>query len=173
MFETLGNLGDFIGGIGVVITLLYLAIQIKRNTEQTRLNTAGDSWSGILEAFEPFYYGENSAIFQRGLAGDSELTEGEFLTFAFLMTRMLGQFELSLYQNRHGALDEELLAMQSRIIQSIVITPGGRQWWERAGQNLFGGAFVAYVAEILGRPDARLPDLSDPRPPQPSGGALS
>ena len=164
MLEALGNLGDFIGGLGVVITLLYLAIQIRRNTEQTRLNTAGDSWSGILEAFEPVYYGENTAIFQRGLAADSDLPAAEFLTFSFLMTRMLGQFELSLYQGRHGALDEELLEMHSRLVQTIVTSPGGRLWWERAGQHLFGNAFVTHVAGILESPDSQLPDLSAPRP---------
>jgi hypothetical protein len=38
--EALGNLGDFLGGIGVVITLLYLAIQIRQNTRQMRMDAA-------------------------------------------------------------------------------------------------------------------------------------
>jgi hypothetical protein len=29
VLEDLGNLGDFLGGIGVVVTLLYLAIQVR------------------------------------------------------------------------------------------------------------------------------------------------
>jgi hypothetical protein len=32
LLEGLGNIGDFIGGIGVVITLVYLAMQIRHNT---------------------------------------------------------------------------------------------------------------------------------------------
>ena len=32
MLEDLGNLGDFVGGVAVVITLIYLAIQIRHNT---------------------------------------------------------------------------------------------------------------------------------------------
>ena len=32
MLEALGNLGDFIGGIAVVVTLLYLALQVRHNT---------------------------------------------------------------------------------------------------------------------------------------------
>ena len=39
MFEDLGNLGDFVGGIGVMITLAYLAVQIRRNTRALRSNT--------------------------------------------------------------------------------------------------------------------------------------
>jgi hypothetical protein len=32
----LGNLGEFLGGIGVIVTLAYLAIQIRRNTQEVR-----------------------------------------------------------------------------------------------------------------------------------------
>ena len=36
MLEALGNIGDFLGGIGVVVTLLYLAAQIRQNTKMMR-----------------------------------------------------------------------------------------------------------------------------------------
>ncbi len=36
MLEALGNIGDFLGGIGVVVTLLYLAAQIRQNTRMMR-----------------------------------------------------------------------------------------------------------------------------------------
>ena len=39
MIEVLGNFGDFIGGIAVVITLLYLPYQIRRNTKEVRNNS--------------------------------------------------------------------------------------------------------------------------------------
>ena len=32
--EALGNLGDFVGGIAVVVTLIYLALQVRQNNEQ-------------------------------------------------------------------------------------------------------------------------------------------
>ena len=35
MIETLGNIGDFVGGIGVVVTLFYLAFQIRASRLQT------------------------------------------------------------------------------------------------------------------------------------------
>lgn len=39
MIEILGNLGDFIGGFGVVATVIYLAFQIRQNTVSTRSAT--------------------------------------------------------------------------------------------------------------------------------------
>lgn len=35
--EDLGNLGDFIGSIAVIVTLIYLAIQIRQNTATTKV----------------------------------------------------------------------------------------------------------------------------------------
>jgi len=37
VIENLGNIGDFVGGIGVVVTLVYLATQIRQNTRAIRL----------------------------------------------------------------------------------------------------------------------------------------
>ena len=37
MLEALGNIGDFVGGIAVILTLIYLAVQIRDNTRSTRL----------------------------------------------------------------------------------------------------------------------------------------
>ena len=34
--QLLGNYGEFVGAIGVVITLAYLAFQIRQNTRATR-----------------------------------------------------------------------------------------------------------------------------------------
>ncbi len=36
--DALGNIGDFIGGIGVVATLVYLVLQIRQNTRQLEHN---------------------------------------------------------------------------------------------------------------------------------------
>jgi len=36
MLDALGNLGDFLGGLGVIVTLAYLALQIRQNTQALR-----------------------------------------------------------------------------------------------------------------------------------------
>lgn len=168
MLSDLGDLGDFIGGIGVIVTLVYLAIQIRRNTEQTRLNTAGDAWSGILAAFDPVYYGSNIDAFQRGLTGELDPESADYLTFSMLMVRTFGQFELSVYQARRGALDEELLAMHSRLVETLVTTPGGLAWWTERGALLFGSDFVEHVAGIL---ETAEPSSSAVAPADPAGPA--
>ena len=51
MLEDLGNIGDFLGGIGVVVTLVYLAYQIRQNTDQIRQNTSTVRASGAASQY--------------------------------------------------------------------------------------------------------------------------
>lgn len=49
MLEALGNLGDFIGGIAVVATLLYLAVQVRQNTVALRTASRQQIVAGFRE----------------------------------------------------------------------------------------------------------------------------
>jgi len=38
--DALGNIGDFLGGIGVVVTVVFLVFQVRQNTVQLRQNSS-------------------------------------------------------------------------------------------------------------------------------------
>jgi hypothetical protein len=38
--DALGNIGDFLGGVGVIVTLIYLAARVRQNNVQLRSNAA-------------------------------------------------------------------------------------------------------------------------------------
>ena len=50
--EDLGNLGDFIGGIAVVASLIYLAFQIRRNTLAIQASTIESASQASAEIME-------------------------------------------------------------------------------------------------------------------------
>ena len=49
MLDAFGNIGDFVGGIGVIITLLYLAAQIRQNTKSSRTQSYQAAVAAISE----------------------------------------------------------------------------------------------------------------------------
>ena len=51
MYQTLGQLGDFIGGIGVVLTLLYLAYEIHQNSKQTKVAAS----QSVMQSLSDYY----------------------------------------------------------------------------------------------------------------------
>jgi hypothetical protein len=51
MIETLGNIGDFVGGIGVVITLAYLAVQVRQSAKAGQVAAA----QAVMQSMSEFY----------------------------------------------------------------------------------------------------------------------
>ena len=110
MLEALGDLGDFLGGIGVMITVIYLALQIRHNTRgmdqnndlmqlsfenemrhemmQFRLGIATDE--GLTE------------LWTRGVAGLSELSPSERDRFDMLMYNVLSMMNAQFDAHSRG-----------------------------------------------------------------------
>lgn len=65
--EVLGNIGEFVGSIAVLVTLIYLALQVRQNTLQMKASShqaISDSLNHINILFA-----ENSAVSQIWLKG--------------------------------------------------------------------------------------------------------
>ncbi len=99
--EDLGNIGEFVGAIGVVFSLFYLAIQIRQNTRQLEQNTRSvrsSSFHASSIAVDSYLapIAENEAlaeILDRGMAGES-LTKTEQTRFDALMSRLFAAYEV-------------------------------------------------------------------------------
>ena len=60
--ESLANFGEFIGGIGVILSLIYVALQIRHNTASRRTET----YARTLERM---------SVIQQQLAKDHDFTK--------------------------------------------------------------------------------------------------
>ena len=49
MLESLGNIGEFLGALAVLISLVYLAIQIRQNTQTVRSATHQAWVTGVAQ----------------------------------------------------------------------------------------------------------------------------
>ena len=89
--QDLGALGEFIGAIGVVITLGYLAYQIRQNTVQLKQNTVtakatavSASNMALRETRRPIFEStEMPEIYLRGNENPEGLDELQILRYRF------------------------------------------------------------------------------------------
>ena len=58
----LANLGEFIGGVAVLVTLIYLAIQVRSTRAQIQYRGSTDLVERIYQAYAPVYEGRNAEI---------------------------------------------------------------------------------------------------------------
>jgi hypothetical protein len=138
-----------------VVSLVYLAIQIRQNTRAVRTST----FHGVTDSFNhlnaTIAQDESLArIFRVGSAGLSELTDDERVRFSFLFLGAFRIFETLYYQNQHGTGDPALWAAEVATMKALLGSSGGLEWW-KSNPLSFTPEFRAYVdREVLVRTDA-------------------
>ncbi len=147
--EDLGNAGEFVGAIAVLVSLVYLALQIRHNTMTVRAGTSAAISESLARVTEKFGANPQIArVFMLGLAGDSELSPEERLQFNFLFATYFRRVENAYYQQLRGFVDSEHWQTTERTLSSSMRTPGARSQWERS-RSAYSDPFAAYVDRIL------------------------
>jgi len=158
MLEDLGNLGDFIGGLAVVATLVYLAIQVRQNTAQLRRASdlavveAGDltfqSFSRFREQI--ISSSEVAELYLKGIRDPDALMSSEKLRFNMLVQELF--YILSTSTRRLLITNEYVVEeiFQSLSIPETLAEPGIARWWN-ANKHSLPPDFVKQVDAHVSR----------------------
>jgi hypothetical protein len=150
--DQLGSIGEIIGAFGVVISLVYLAIQIRRNTEAERTSTYQSIVSdfGALNntmASTP----ELSHLFVEAMENYHQLSPDEKARISQLFFQCFRYFENMFYQQRKGYLDEEVWTGWKRLMLTYYSRPGFQTWWQHR-RDVYSEPFAIFLeTEKLGR----------------------
>ena len=158
--DALGNIGDFLGGVGVIVTLVYLAAQIRQNTAQLRANAEGariaafDETTRSLGNWQEGIFGQRdvASLWERGLAADAGLDSTERLRFEYVAARLL-QIWQSIYRRSERASDPEHWVVTQHYVRLFLRQPGFLRFWE--------GSRDMYLADFANEIDR----LREPPPP--------
>ena len=147
--QDLGSLGELVAAVATVATLVYLALQIRRNTQATQAS----SFHAIYDSMNHVNMAviQNSELTRVWLAGSkdrSSLDPEERHKFDFTLLSYFHVFETLHFQGRIGVGDESLVLAEERSLQSILATPGVREWWAE-NPYAFGPEFRSYVDQLL------------------------
>jgi len=137
-WEAIGTIAEVVGALGVIVTLVYLALQIRDNTKQSRLSSIRAINASTDSAFEPIYIPGNTRIWTAGLADPSSLDDESRHVFSLLMTRLIASFDATTYQYEQGAVPPKLYDGYAAFFASFVATPGGSAWYAK-NRDLFLG----------------------------------
>ena len=148
MYEQLGNIGDFIGGMAVVVTLVYLAVQVRQNTRQQRLSQQDALTSALAEAFDPIYESDQAERITRVLA-DEDMDATDIFVAECVLYRIYYAFEVAYQRAADGVLDDEAMKRLDDIAGFLLASPGGERWWCVRGRTRFGPEFAAHVDSLL------------------------
>jgi len=150
--EALGNLGEIIGGVAVIFSILYLARQINQSTGLARaenqrelLNTA-HIWHPL--ATTPGLTADLRGAINRY----SELDPDAQARFHHFMHPLVNHVEAVFRMHRQGLIEDDSCERWVAGLIGIIRTPGGSQWWEQV-QGMFGPEFLEEIERVQAESD--------------------
>jgi hypothetical protein len=128
-WNALGAIGELVGALGVIVSLAYLAVQIRQNTRALRSTSyhqaAEQTWSAVLAVAQD---ASLAAAYAKLLDG-REPTPEEQVQVAFADVALIFGFENMLRLNEQGLLDPDV--------------------WDNVLKNSIGYLGSARVREVL------------------------
>ena len=138
---TLAAWGEFIGGIGVIASLIYLAGQIRMNTKTVRASNFGDLLTVHSEFVSIRTDPELASLYLRGLDDFVGLNTVDQMRFSGLESHMINAVYRAWNLHEQGLLDDNMWEMQAHSMVAHLENPGVRLWWE-ANQHWWHAKFA-------------------------------
>ena len=93
-WDAISAAAETVGTIAVLITLMYLAVQLKIGNKQREMDALRHNWDGLNRTCELFgETTEKASIVKRGRKSIESLSAEECLVFEFLHIRTLNTIE--------------------------------------------------------------------------------
>ena len=148
-WDAIGAVGELIGAAAVVISVAYLAIQIRRQTSESRLAATRELSSKRTDAIK-IVLGDDAliAVYLKALRNYESL-RGEDRMKASLMFHILTRnAEQDFIHEGAGHADAPYLESVDRVLAQNVAAPGVQEWWASTGA-LFNHEFQAHVDGLI------------------------
>ena len=151
-WDAIGAVAEAIGALGVIASLLYLAMQVRASTRASAVESKLASTRFYTDFLSSLIQSpELNELFLRGRKDLANLTPQEFIRFSNLSLQSFSFFSAGYFQFRHGTLSEGDWFENRAIILFWLRGAGCRQWWNDVGRTLFGADLVAFIDSEIGR----------------------
>ncbi len=152
------NLAEILGTSAILVSLIYVAVQVRQHTRVTKLSTAQNVSRDIREALSIIANDTTMAsIHLRAMVDVASLAPEEKHRFYIYMNSIYKVYETAYYQNLQGALDAYIW---DGVIGNLTIgkdTSGYRSFW-RDRKQIYSKAFQNFYDNELAEPETRTLD---------------
>ena len=146
-WDALGAIAELIGSIAVVITLIYLAVQLRYNSKSTRLAAAHGLASTYTDTLSQISANpELTELYFKGLLGDPRLTKTQRRQFDLLILQFVRNGDVHFHSFIEGTMSVELWEATEKGFVHLYSQPGGKASWERQ-RHLVSESFRNHVEE--------------------------
>ena len=151
-WDAIGASAEMLGAIVVIVTLLYLALQIRQNTAMNASSIRQSFYDyttrQMLQGVES---SEFNALLARAMTTDEALSDGERAQLLRFLQAVFVGYQGAYFQYRHKALNKDDWDMCRALLRSFWLLPGkeiARQWQQFKTGGFLDDEFVAEAEKL-------------------------
>lgn len=148
-WEAIGAISELVGSVVVLITLVYLAFQIRQANTNIRISVAQAQVSGQSAFLRQLTSdAELHRIYRLALVSSDQLTKDELARVNLVLLQLFREIESQFQQYQaSGMSEEQWVTLRSTLLMTLK-TPGGLESWKKQ-TSLIGEEFKKYINECL------------------------
>jgi len=148
-------IAEIIGGIGAVASLIYLAVEIRRQSRQDGLRIAHEltaQWGGLMTSLHDSP--DLAAVWLKGHSDFDSLDAISKIRYSALLGRFLRYSEGLYLYLQDKTLDPIVWRGIELTIRDLMILAGPQAWWQTR-KHWFTDKFQELVESIIAKADGR------------------
>ena len=150
-FSDWSIIAEIVSAIGVMISLIYLAVQIRSNTRATKASASFDATHSWAESNEqvPQFSDELILAFKRSFdptSDQNEFSDIENIRIGAHIRALFQKLEGQYYLYKYGYLEPDVWKGRSKWANGLIQLPYYNLWWENElKQSIFTDEFTDAV----------------------------
>jgi hypothetical protein len=147
-WDAINAISQLISSIAVVVSVLYLAVQLRSSTRVARVAAMDAAAAALRDVTKPFMENaELGRLWRTGLENLDALSAEDQARFFHAAHQFLKALETIHYHYVYGLLDPQLWAGWRELLHHYVATPGIRFYLERRS-GVFSERFRTFISEL-------------------------
>ena len=152
----LAQLGEFIGGVAVLVTLVYLAVQVRSGAQEQRAASISNATHELSTVASTFSSAEGATIFLDALDHFDSLATRDRLRFSGPMVHYMRVVEQLYYQYQDGRVPPQIWNGFLTQLRDYAAYEGFKSWW-RTRSHWYEEPFRSVVdSQLTGSDKPRL-----------------
>jgi len=145
----LASIGSFVSGIAVLVSLVYLSLQIRQNTKHSQALIQQGRAARISESALRLAELAESEGLERCFQGSAEVSNNDVRRFLFLCRSIFISAEDSFFQHRQGLLDRAAFDSFKSSLRSGMGSPGIATAWKMT-REMYEPDFRDFMDRTMG-----------------------
>jgi hypothetical protein len=149
--QDLANIGEALGGLAVIASLIFLAFELRRTRAAFRDAQYKQEVQRVIDVGRQI--ADNADVWLRGNRDYTSLAPEERVVFSTILYSQMVDFSEEWMLHQRGVIDSELWQATNRNLRYYLSFPGAQQWWRSQPLGLPEG-FTEWVNGELFREDS-------------------